>query len=260
VAATRTTERFWLRYTPVWAGFTGLVMVGGWAERWTDVPLLLFGLAVALPAVIGPFVVRTDDGPLLRSPAVALLTSVVGLAVGLNYTQTPYFWDVLHMHYGFQSTWNIDHNPVFLYNVTIAYFATYCALCLAAWRWLQDRGAGWLSWVLAPLAMALLETVLNANPFTTRLFCYDDMPLMLWFGTLSYGVAFVFALPMWVALSRGGWSVGAALVMCGGVLYADLLVLDVLRYEVAPYVTTVEPDAVGLRDYDTCLVRPEEDR
>ncbi|MCB9683380.1 MAG: hypothetical protein H6733_18085 [Alphaproteobacteria bacterium] len=261
--AKRAAERFWWAYTPVWTAITGVVMVSGLAERWTDAPLLAFGLLVGVPAAVGPVLLRPDrDTPWWRSTAFKLALSVTGLAFGLNYTQTPYFWDVLHMHYGFRATWTIDGNPVFLYLVTVAYFGTYCALCLAAWRWLRARGpvAAAASWVVAPMAMALLETVLNANPFTTRLFCYDDLPLMLTFGTVSYGMAFVLALPMWAAIderaeARVPWT--RVVLMLGAVLYADLLGLDVLRYHVAPRLTVVHTGVRGAGDNATsCLAQP----
>jgi hypothetical protein len=45
-------ERWWLLYTPVWGAITGVVMLGGFAERWGDLPCLLFGLVVASGALV----------------------------------------------------------------------------------------------------------------------------------------------------------------------------------------------------------------
>ena len=195
--------------------------------------------------------------------------SVVGLSFGLNYTQTPYFFDVLHMHYGFRTTWNIQNNPVFLYFVTVAYFSTYATLCMMSFRVLRARAPRALrplAWVVAPMAMAFLETILNANPFIATLFCYDDLELMLGFGTLSYGVAFVFALPIWMRIDESvgaespGEGVspgpGTVLLWLGAALYADLLTLDLLRYHVAPLLTEVVPHANGLRDVATSCLEP----
>jgi len=73
-------------------------------------------------------------------------------------------------------------------------------------------------------------------------------------------LAFVLALPMWVAIDEHpGVRVTATsvVVMLGAVLYADLIALDLLRYNVAPHLTTVVEGAVGLRDFGTsCLVPP----
>lgn len=267
--AKRSVELYWLKYTLVWGVSMGVVMLGGFADRWGDVPCMILGVTLMLGALVGPIFVRpaSDRGvPLHRTTAFKMGLSVFGLAVGLNYSQTPFFWDVLHMHYGFKTTWNIQNNPVFLYFVSVAYFATYAALVLAAYRLMRARLASaprpvqLLSYAVAPLAMAFLETAMNANPFIASLFCYDDLGLMLWFGTLSYGVAFVFALPMWLAIDeRPDVRVPAfrVIVWLFAALYADVITLDVLRYHVAPLVTTVEPDAMNLRDYgDGCLELP----
>lgn len=259
--AKRSVERWWLLYTPVWGVSAGLVMATGLAERWGDLALLVFGVGLGVGAFVLPIVKRPDedrDVPWYRSTAFTLAASVTTLAFGLNYTQTPFFWDVLHMHYGFSSTTLIDENPVFLYFLTIAYFATYCVLTSMALRFVLRRFASRpalgkaLGYSLAPLAMAFLETALNANPFMGRLFCYDDMQLMLTFGTLSYGVAFVYALPGWAATDeRPGPRVGPLLACtftCAA-LYADLITLDLLRHYVAPHLTVVETDAHNLRDF-----------
>ena len=67
----------------------------------------------------------------------------------LNWLQTPFFFDVLHMHYGFHATWTHDRNPLFLYLVTIPYFATYSVLACMAYRFVTrlplPRAASWIA-------------------------------------------------------------------------------------------------------------------
>jgi hypothetical protein len=113
---------------------------------------------------------------------------------------------------------------------------------------------------MTPFAVAFLETALNANPLTRRLFCYDDMSLVLWFGTFAYGTAFCLALPVWLYVDeRPGVDVkvGSVLVAVLAAVYADSLLLDIYRYHLAPHVTTVVEGAVGLRDYgSSCLAPP----
>ena len=256
----RATERYWLLYTPVWGLITGVMMIGGFAERWGDLECMLFGIALAAGALAGPLLIQVPEErgvPLHRRAGCKMALAVSGLAVVLNYSQTPFFYDVLHMHYGFATTIHIRNNPVFLYLVSIAYFSTYAVLCGMTFRALRGHGA--LAYLLAPLAMAFLETALNANPFTRRLFCYDDAVLVLWFGTLVYGMAFVFALPMWMAIDETpGRQVRArsVIVWLFAAAYADVLVLDVARYHVAPHVTTVEEGANGLRGAGTSCLEP----
>jgi cycloeucalenol cycloisomerase len=244
-------ERWWLLYTPVWGAITGVVMLGGFAERWGDLPCLLFGLVVAAGALV-PLVRPhpTEEAlPWHARTSAKLVVSVLVLSFGLNYVQTPFFVDVLHMHYGFHVRWTIDRNPIFLYLVTVAYFGTYASLCMIAQRWLRPR-IGVLAWVLAPIAMAFFETVLNANPWMTRLFCYDELPFMLTFGTLVYAMSFVLVLPVWMRIeetpaSRALPMQHLVIAMCA-VLFVDRLMLDLVEGLIAPLFTTVIHDAPGL--------------
>jgi hypothetical protein len=257
----RATERYWLWYTPVWGGITALLMLGGFVKRWGDLECLIFGVALAAGAVAGPLALRVPEElgvPLHRRAGFKMVLSVVGLSFALNYSQTPFFFDVLHMHFGFNTHINIQNNPVFLYFLTVAYFSTYCVLCSITFRVLRHFAAP-LAYVIAPLAMAFLETLLNANPFTKSLFCYDDMRFALWFGTLSYGVAFMFALPMWMAIDEEPGQrlrARAVVIMLFAAVYADLLLLDIVRHLVAPHFTKVLTNANGLRDFGTSCLQP----
>jgi len=267
--AKRAVEKRWLAYTLVWGAVCGIVMVGGFAERFADLALLGLGAGIAIPAMVLPFLVRVDEERGRRwhdTAGFKLALSVVVFSVLLNYTQTPFFFDVLQAHFGFRSTLNIRNNPVFLYLMTIAYFSTYSVLLMMAYRASQHLlaatpfvvrvlGAG-----LACLVVAGLETVLNANPFTQHLYCFDDMTFALWFGSLAYGLSFMFILPVWIGIDeRPGectpWLRVVAFVFAA--VSADSLALDVLRYHVAPHFTTVHEGAVGLGDVATsCLARP----
>jgi hypothetical protein len=265
----RLTERYWLGYTAVWGGVMAIVMLSRAGDDWGDLELITMAVLLAAGALIGPIVLRPISErhlPVHRSAAFKLGLSVTGFAFLLNYSQTPFFFDVLHMHYGFKTYVTIRNNPVALYILTIPYFATYCALCLVAYRWVQRtlarkprivRHAGAL---LTPFGVAFLETALNANPLTRRLFCYDDMPFALWFGTFAYGTAFCLALPVWLYVDerpdvdvRGF----AVLVAVFAAVYADSLLLDFYRHHLAPHFTTVVEGAAGLRDAgNNCLATP----
>jgi len=264
----RATERFWLLYTPVWGAIAGVVMLGGFADHWGDVPLMILGVGLAIGAVVGPFWVRPSESrklPWHQSAAFKCVLSVVLLSFGLNYTQTPFFFDVLHMHYGFNATWTIDRNPIFLYFMTVPYFATYFVLCTMTFRgvrrWLQDspRPVLYAGMAAAPFAVAFLETLLNANPFLEGLFCYDDMALMYTFGTFAYGTAFCLILPVWMTIDESAgksmpWHYVGAFTLAA--LYADLILIDIYRYGLAPYVTTVIDNAPGLRDFGANCLGP----
>jgi cycloeucalenol cycloisomerase len=263
------TERFWLLFTPVWGLLVGGVMIGGFASHWGDAEMLGLGAGTAAIALLGPIVWRHPSERGLSwhdLPAVKLGASVTGFALFLNYSQTPFFFDVLHMHYGFHTEINIQNNPVALYLLSVTYFTTYCAILTLAYRAVRSGLAGapkaarYAAIGVVPFAVAFLETALNANPFIPDLFCYDEMGTALGLGTLAYGTNFCFALPMWVAIGERrerpvAWrEVGIWLFAA---MYATVIALDVYRYHVAPHVTTVNEGAPGLRDYgDNCLVPP----
>ena len=100
---------------------------------------------------------------------------------------------------------------------------------------------GGIVWV--PFVVAFLETVLNANPFMKRLFCFDDLPFMLWFGTLSYGICFVFALPMWLRIDdtpNARAPLGRVVVELLACTMAIVISFELLRHVVAPHVTEVQ--------------------
>jgi hypothetical protein len=263
------TERYWLFYTPVWGAVMAIVMLSGAGDHWGDAPLITLAVVLAAGALFGPIALRPESEkgrPIHRTAAFKLGLSVTAFAFLLNYSQTPFFFDVLHMHYGFRTYVTIRNNPVALYILTIPYFATYAALCLVAYRFVREtlrRAPAFVRYAgvaLTPFAVAFLETALNANPFTRRLFCYDDMALVLWFGTFAYGTAFCLALPVWLSIDeRPGEDVSIFHVLAGvcAAMYVDSLLLDVYRYQLAPHVTTVVEGAVGLRDYgNSCLVPP----
>ena len=265
----RVTERYWLFYTLVWGAVVAVVMLSGAGDHWGDLELITMAVVLAAGALVGPIVLRPASerrAPIHRSAAFKLGASVTGFAFLLNYSQTPFFYDVLHMHYGFRTYVTIRNNPVALYILTIPYFATYCALCLLAYRWVKStlRAAPlfvrYAGVALTPFGVAFLETALNANPFTRRLFCYDDMRLVLWFGTFAYGTAFCLALPVWLYIDERPhvdvhWF--SVLVAVAAAMYVDSILLDLYRYHLAPHVTTVMEGAVGLRDYGgSCLVPP----
>jgi cycloeucalenol cycloisomerase len=257
----RAVERVWLAFTPIWGLLAAVVMLSGAAERWGDGPLMALGVGLALGAIVPPlWISRRESRPWHQRTAVKLVVAVTGLALGMNYLCTPYFFDVLHMHYGFAATIAIEHNPVFLYLMTVAYFATYFVLVCAVYRFVrQKRGPAIAAGLAACLGVAALETLLNANPFMTRLFCFDDMRLMLWFGTLSYGSCFAWLLPAWLRIDDAP---GAARPL-GRVLFdlalglgAITVTFAALRHFVAPHLTTVHAGANGLRDFaGSCLSR-----
>ena len=262
-------ERYWLWFTLVWGGAAAAVMLSGIAERWGDRELIPFGLVLGLGAVLPPALFPRSAGerarPLSERTATRLGLSVIAFAFLMNYFCTPFFYDVLHMHYGFHSEVTVRHNPLFLYFLTIAYFSTYAALLLRVVRISKGLGArlprslAKLPVVLAPFLVAGLETALNANPFMKKLFCYDDLGFALSFGTLSYGACFCFALPVWLGIDEAPErraSGRAVAVWILAAMMGMIITFEILRHLVAPHFTDVQHGSLGIGVSEgTCLQR-----
>ena len=269
----RAAERWYLIYTPIWGAVAGLVMTTGLAKAWSrspwgDLAFLVQGVGLWLGGLAGGYLFRAPEDagrPWWRLYHTKFQLWMFVFAFLGNYW-SEYFYEVLHMQYGFRTRWNLHHVPFFLYPMTVAYFTTYGTLInmfrRRAAAWVPAGAPGWTrTAVYLPVCFVVagLETVLNANPFMRGLFCYDDLPFMLWFGTLVYGLWFVVASPLWFPIDEAPGEdtpLGrvAQSALAGFMLV--LLVNEVVRSGVAPYVTTVRRGAIGLDNFGTsCLDR-----
>jgi hypothetical protein len=268
--AKRATERFHLLYAPVWGGVTGSVMVTGMAERWGDVGHLTLGVLVFLGSALGPFVFAAPEDrgrPITERYAFKIFVWICIFGFLGGYYWTYFFFDVLHAHYGFQTRINLNNQPLALYFLTVTYFSTYAVLINIGWRvardWVRPRWPVlfWPSALFACFAVAGLESAFNANPWMTGLYCFDDVPFALSFGTLAYGLYFIPCMYFWVNLGERDDDPTAMRDVVVGALAATMLVLCILeplKWLVAPHFTEVRHAAPGLRDYGpgVCLTPP----
>ncbi len=264
----RAAERFFLAYTPVWGALAGSVMLTGVANRWGDVELMLFALLLCAGTVLGPFVFAPAEEkakPLAERYAFKILVWLAIYSFLANTFGTSFFYEALHAHYGFGTRFNLNGVPIFLTFMTITYFATYSVLACMGWRIARDRvmprsrARGWAFAFAVPVVIAGVESALNANPWMKTLYCFDDPPMALTFGTVAYGTWLALAMPFWVTLDeRPGDAQPMAKVVLGSLLAAALLVADaeLLKRVVAPHVTEVAWGHVGLRDYGTSCLGP----
>lgn len=270
----RAAERWVLLYTPLWGAASALVMVTGigvrWSrEPWGDLAFFGFGLCVWMGLVLGGYAFRAPEDaarPWYRLYHTKFQIWMFVFAFLGNYF-TEYFYEVLHMHYGFGTRWNVNHVPFFLYMVTVAYFSTYGTLINVFRRVtassLPAAAPGWVragAYLPACFAVAGLETALNANPWMASLFCYDDMSFMLWFGTLMYGTWFVVTAPFWFAIDEEPGDDTPLRSVWVSALAAFMLVIvanEAIRALVAPHFTVVERGAVGLDDPGTSCLAPK---
>lgn len=282
-----------LLFTPIWTAATASVMVTGIAETWGDYELMALGVSLAVLCVVfalwysrryiaeatAPSVANKREASPARGANLSklagrtddcvwgLYAGVVAFSFALNYFQTPFFYDVLHMRYGFNATWRIERTPIFLYFMTVPYFATYMSGGLMLYRWLSTSPNSpfrflptvAIYFVVATL-LAFLETLTNANPFVRRLFCYEDTYHALTFGSVCYGISFVLALPCWLHVggvpeddsnkhSRGVVAAHAVIVYTI-VAVLDAAILELVKEYIAPSFTTV---TVGAGPLGECL-------
>jgi cycloeucalenol cycloisomerase len=270
----RAAERWYLIYTPLWGGLSALVMTTGigvhWSQQpWGDPAFFAYGLLVWMGVLVGGYLFRAPEDagrPWHRLYHTKIQIWMFVFAFLGNYF-TEYFYEVLHMQYGFRTTWNVNHVPFFLYMVTVAYFTTYGVLINVFRRLtrslLPARTPGWLralSYLPACFVVAGLETALNANPWMKSLFCYDDMSFMLWFGTLMYGLWFVVTAPLWFPIDEEPGVDTPLREVWLSALAGFMLVIIVnegIRGLVAPHFTVVERGAIGLDNFGRSCLAPK---
>lgn len=230
------TERAILLQSPLWIVAVGWVMFTGRLASWADRELLIFSLAVSLPALLLPALAThhhlasqstTRPPPPLAAQHWLKLNIWVFLVVCWgNYFGTHYFFQLMGMRYSFpairltldsdvlacnsnNSNGDRQRVPLFMYPLTHAYYMTYFAVLLYAERFirtlllsspaktLRDSTAGRALVVLAvSYALAYAETFFMADDSLKEYFSYRDRDRMLKFGSLGYAMYFVAGLPM----------------------------------------------------------------
>jgi cycloeucalenol cycloisomerase len=260
-------ERFYLAFTPIWGGAAAWVMLTGRATRWGDVELNAFAFSLYALLFVGSLIAttRVDRGrSFFRRYAVRLFAMVSILALLGNYFGTRTFYEVLDMHYGFRTSWNLNHVPLFLYPLTAVYFATYAVVYCASLRLIADllnaprHRPPWFAPIPIAFSLAFLETALNANPWMRDAFCYGSQRFSLGFGTLLYGTWFLLIGPIWYELDEGEGEPSRDLFLRTlSAMMAILVMNEVYANLIAPHFTTVVPGRIGTWDAPgpTCIER-----
>ncbi len=218
-AAKARTERLWLAYSPVWMAVMGATMLTGVYRHFSDPAYVAFGLALGLPPWLLPWLLPGDpehDRPIwARHWFRANLWVAVLVFVG-SYFITHYFFDVMGMRYGFGVDWNLQARvmgrsngqvPLFLYPVTHAYFCTYFAVMVVAWRRVRPA-LGPRSWSQAGFVIGIsylvawAETFFMASGVIEDVFLYASRERMLAYGSIFYGSLFMVALPLYARLDE----------------------------------------------------------
>lgn len=245
-------EKFFLAYSPVWMTVMALVMALGITDRVGQWGFLAIGLAVALPLVLVPALIR-DERPLGRRWYQTYWFKA-NLYVGIfnfaaNYFGSEYFFDVLGMVYDYPMIdLNLDSTlvgsgeqqvPIMMYLLTQAYFMTYHTTAVVVLRRLRTSrlAVGPVLWpilvVIVAYFWAWMETKTMANPWIESQFNYKDMERMLAYGSLFYALYFIPSFPIFYRLDEerdANWSLTHT---AGAALAASMIVLFLLDFAAA---------------------------
>lgn len=245
-------ETFILYYSGVWVSFLAAVVIFQWYEKFGPNDYVLVGLGIALPCVIGPVLLATEDEkklPIFQRYIIKanLFIFIIGY-IG-NHFYTHYFYQVLGMQYtgplGPGKGPEINRVPLSMFLFTHPYFMTYHVLVTPVLRasrdYLQRHFQTW--WrlphvvlvVLLAFATAFTETLtISSFPYYT----YPHFPTMLTKGSAFYGVFFVVTYP-WFSLldedQRRPWSLWEVVMQSLAAMMAVLLCADFLKLAITNY-------------------------
>ncbi len=245
-------EKFFLIYSPIWMALIGLVMALGITDRIGEWGFFIIGLAVALPLVVVPALIR-DERPHGRAWyqtywfKANLYIAIFGLAA--NYFGSEYFFDILGMVYDYPMIeLNLDSTlvgsgeqrvPVMMYFLTQAYFITYHTTAVVVLRRLRTSGLpfGSVIWpvfvVVVAYCWAWMETRAMANPWIATQFHYKDVDRMLAYGSLFYSLYFIASFPIFYQLDEKQSANWSLTMTAGAACAAGLIMLFLLDFAAA---------------------------
>ena len=245
-------EKFFLAYSPVWMMVMALVMGLGISNRVGEWRFLAIGIAVALPLVAVPALVR-DERPLGRRWyqtywfKANLYIAIFNFAA--NYFGSEYFFDVLGMVYDYPMIeLNLDATlvgsgeqqvPVIMYLLTQAYFMTYHTTAVVVLRRIRTSRLpiGPVLWPVLVLVIAYfwawMETKAMANPWIESQFYYKDMQRMLAYGSLFYALYFIASFPIFYHLDEERDSNWSLKLTAGAALAVSMIMLFLLDFAAA---------------------------
>ncbi len=245
-------EKFFVAYSPLWMSFIGLLMALGVTQRIGEWGFLTIGLAVALPLVVVPALIR-DERPIGR-PWYRTYWFKANVYIGIfnfaaNYFGTEYFFDVLGMVYDYPMiALNLDSKlvgsgeqrvPVVMYLLTQAYFMTYHTSAVVVLRRIRTSRLpiGAVLWPVLLLGVAYfwawMETKAMANPWIESQFYYRDMERMLSYGSLFYALYFIPSFPIFYQLDESADTSWSLRLTVAAALSASMLMMFLLDFAAA---------------------------
>ncbi len=200
-------EIFILVYSPIWIGVIAAAQLLRFFTTWGDWGHLLFGAGLALPVCAAPLFVARDR-PFARRHATRYALLIALMSILQCYFGSSLFFDAFGMQYHFHTRWILNGTPLFLYLITIAYFATYYVLMSIAWRALRTRFpsappiAVWGARAILSYTIAFMETFTMATDALKDYFSYQHPRAVMGIGSIAYGTLFFLSLPLFYELDE----------------------------------------------------------
>ena len=245
-------EKFFVAYSPVWMTMMGLVMGLGVTGRVGEWGFMAIGVAVALPLVAVPALIR-DEKPIGRRWYQAywfkanLYIAIFNLAA--NYFGSEYFFDVLGMVYDYPMIkLNLDSAlvgsgeqrvPLIMYLLTQAYFLTYHTTAVIVLRRIRTSRipVGAFAWPVLVVVIAYfwawMETKAMANPWIESQFYYKDMERMLAYGSLFYSLYFMASFPIFYRIDEDRDTDWSLPITAAAACTASMIMLFLLDFAAA---------------------------
>lgn len=245
-------EKFFLAYSPIWMALMGLVMGLGLTKQIGEWGFLAIGVAVALPLLLVPALIR-DERPLGRRWYQTYWFKA-NLYIGIfnfagNYFGSEYFFDVLGMVYDYPMIeLTLDATlvgsgqqkvPIVMYLLTQAYWMTYHTTAVVVLRRIRTSSLpiGPVLWPVIVLVVAYfwawMETKTMANPWIESQFYYKDMARMLAYGSAFYALYFIASFPIFYELDEQRESNWSLKLTVGAALAASMIMLFLLDFAAA---------------------------
>ncbi|UQA58518.1 hypothetical protein [Polyangium aurulentum] len=233
------TERLALVYSPIWMLLVAAVMFSGAFRGWGELEHLALGVGLALPVFLFPIVLPDETEralPLAQRHGFRWAALLLVFSLLQNYFGARLFFERFGMEYHFRVRWIANGTPIFLYFMTVAYFATYYALMQIGWRVFRTRfpsaprAAAVLVRAALSYAMAFGETAAMANRHLSGYFSYSDPAFVMLWGSFAYGTIFFLTLPLFARLDEEGAQAEATRKRPLGKVMWDLLALNCLCF------------------------------
>jgi len=190
---------FFMFYSIVWIIFFAIIIIFKLYEKMGDIEFMIVGITVGVPFFFYPFICSDKEEKIAITHKYWFKANlwVAIVTFNGNYFITHYFFLLLGAHYNWNTTWNLNQIPIFLYFITHGYFMTYhvCISAILRKFWSSSFYGGFsnalkpfvstIFLLIVSCVVAFMETTtVSSVPY----YWFDNRKYMLTVGTLFYGL------------------------------------------------------------------------